>query len=660
MRGHGAAGAGGGSAAGQAAGKRRWKGQAAAVLALVVFSLLVPLAFLLGLHNRFPSGYLVDDRTQQEGTFANFNNVVHHREQNPSKDDQLTIPNPAKEFTLTFPKNADTGPPSEEMYVGANNNISSPSTLQPKGDTFKATPKDDVTKPKDPITRNNGASEESSSPRTRSGEELGHQNHDKGSNAYEAERSCELEFGSYCIWSRKHREVMKDSLVKRLKDQLFVARGYYPSIAKLQGQESLTRELKLNIQDHERMLSEAVSDPDLPPLVQKKLRKMGETIAKAKSCTVDCSNVERKLRQLLDLTEDEAHFHMKQSAFLYHLGVQTMSKSFHCLSMRLTVEFFKSPLSDMEVSSTHKIDNPGFQHYVIFSRNILALSVTINSTVVNSEESDRMVFHVVTDKENFYSMKHWFARNSYRGAAVHILNFDELKFNLFANLDLAELSMSEEFRVSTQSLSQPSPLQMRTKYISVFGHSHFLLAEIFKNLKKVIVLDDDVVVQKDISFLWNQDLGGKVNGAVEFCEVKLGQLKSYLGSSGYDSNSCAWMSGLNVIDLEKWREYDISGIYHRFLHKLQQENEAQWRAATLPASLLAFHGQIYSLDNTLIQQGLGHDYGIPDVTLQSAAALHYNGNMKPWLDLGIPKYKKYWKKYLTQDERFMEECNVNP
>lgn len=36
--------------------KRRWKGLAVAVLALVFFSLLVPLAFLLGLQNRFPSG----------------------------------------------------------------------------------------------------------------------------------------------------------------------------------------------------------------------------------------------------------------------------------------------------------------------------------------------------------------------------------------------------------------------------------------------------------------------------------------------------------------------------------------------------------------------------------------------------------------------------
>lgn len=54
--------------------------------------------------------------------------------------------------------------------------------------------------------------------------------------------------------------------MKKLKDQLFEARAYYPSVAKLKGQEGLSQELKMNIQDHERMLSEAVSDDDLQSL----------------------------------------------------------------------------------------------------------------------------------------------------------------------------------------------------------------------------------------------------------------------------------------------------------------------------------------------------------------------------------------------------------
>lgn len=58
---------------------------------------------------------------------------------------------------------------------------------------------------------------------------------------------------------------MKDSMVKILKDQLFVARAFYPSIAKLPRQDKLSRELKLNIQELERVLSESTTDVDLPP-----------------------------------------------------------------------------------------------------------------------------------------------------------------------------------------------------------------------------------------------------------------------------------------------------------------------------------------------------------------------------------------------------------
>jgi len=82
----------------------------------------------------------------------------------------------------------------------------------------------------------------------------------------EKAKACQLEFGSYCLWSIEHKEVMRDAVVKRLKDQLFVARSYYPSVAKLKGKEALTRELKQNIQEHERVLSESIVDADLPSL----------------------------------------------------------------------------------------------------------------------------------------------------------------------------------------------------------------------------------------------------------------------------------------------------------------------------------------------------------------------------------------------------------
>lgn len=51
---------GGGGGAGGGGGKRRWKVLVIGVLVLVILSMLVPLAFLLGIHNGFhsPGKYL--------------------------------------------------------------------------------------------------------------------------------------------------------------------------------------------------------------------------------------------------------------------------------------------------------------------------------------------------------------------------------------------------------------------------------------------------------------------------------------------------------------------------------------------------------------------------------------------------------------------------
>ncbi|GJU92525.1 probable galacturonosyltransferase 7 isoform X1 [Tanacetum coccineum] len=221
--------------------------------------------------------------------------------------------------------------------------------------------------------------------------------------------------------------------------------------------DQFSQEMKQNIQEFERILSESSYDPELPPQVEKKLLKMETTITKAKAATVDCNNVDKKLRQLADLTEDEANFHMKQSAFLYQLAFQTTPKSLHCLSMRLTA-------------------------------------------------AGKQVFHVFT--------------NTYKDATLQVLN-------------IKDLNLPE----------------------GVFSDWHYALPKIFPTLKKIVVLDDDIVVQRDLSELWSLDMGGKVIGAMEFCAVKLGAIKSYLGNEKYDANSCTWMSGLNIsIDLGQWRK----------------------------------------------------------------------------------------------------------
>ncbi|KAJ8511544.1 hypothetical protein OPV22_001978 [Ensete ventricosum] len=657
--------------------KRRWRAPAAVVLVLVFFSLLVPLDFLLGLHDRFPSGYLTDDRRPPETSSWNFGHLGGVG--SSSEGDVSSIEKLVKRFEPTFSKDVtgsdlsktgdllnqkpDTHSTGQLVEAGKGTgsnskaiNLNSRSQLENTSTTYKPEviiPHQKASKPQVVPSR--------SFPdlTAKLGSRDVKKSNAEGGNGDGIRKDCQFTFGSYCVWSTEHKEVMDDSTVKKLKDQLFVARAYYPSLAKLNGQHKLSHDMKQNIQEHERMLSEAIVDADLPTLAEKKIQKMEKTIARAKACTVDCKNVGKKLRQILDLTEDEANFHLKQSAFLYQLGVQTMPKSLHCLSMRLTVEFFKSLSTDSKNSHLNKLDSPNLMHIVIFSKNILAAAVTINSTVLNSQVSQNMIFHVVTDAQNYYGMKLWFIRNSYKEATIVVINFEELNLKHLHNDGLTKLSLPEEFRAYIYKTDQPTT-QMSAEYITVFGHSHYLLPEIFKNLKRVVVLDDDVVVQHDLSSLWNLHLQGKVNGAIEFCRLRFGQLKMLLGRNSYDADSCTWMSGLNIIDLEKWREHNVTGTYLQLLESFQTKNEASLRAAAFPAGLLALKNLIYPLGERWSLPGLGYNYSVSIEDMKSATSLHYNGQMKPWLDLGIPGYKKYWKIYLTQDEKFMDECNVNP
>ncbi|XP_062215714.1 probable galacturonosyltransferase 7 [Phragmites australis] len=628
---------------------KRRRGPRLAVLALVFCSLLVPIAFLF---NRFPTVYVTDERPQQEIDLPSFDRlgvksgggVNEVRREGAAVSTGVNAEaQDALEKISRSSKDLQHKSDSEPSRVSTKPTVLSPPKIEQ--------PKPEVKPVSVPVQHTTGVIERSKPRGAR----------DQNADEVEKAKACQLEFGSYCLWSIEHKEVMKDAIVKRLKDQLFVARSYYPSIAKLKGKEALSRELKQNIQEHERVLSESIVDADLPSFIKKKIEKMDQSIARAKSCTVDCNNVDRKLRQILHMTEDESHFHMKQSAYLYNLGVHTMPKSHHCLNMRLTVEYFKSTPLDSDDSPVHKFNIPDHRHYVILSKNVLAASVVINSTVSSSEDTKNVVFHVLTDAQNFYAMKHWFARNSYRESAVDVINYEQIILESYPDFGTQQLYLPEEFRVFISSFEWPTE-KTRMEYLSVFSHSHFFIPEIFKDLKKVIVLDDDVVVQRDLSFLWNLDMGDKVNGAVKFCGLRLGQLRNLLGRAIYDPQSCAWMSGVNVIALDKWREHNVTESYLQLLRKFgNSDDEASLRTAALPISLLSFQHLVYPLDETLTLSGLGYDYGIDvEVAQSSAASLHYNGNMKPWLELGIPNYRKYWKRFLTRDERFMDECNVSP
>lgn len=109
--------------------------------------------------------------------------------------------------------------------------------------------------------------------------------------------------------------------------------------------------------------------------------------------------------------------------------------------------------------------------------------------------------------------------------------------------------------------------------------NHELFMQLFPSLNKIVFLDDDIVVQTDLSPLWDIDMNGKVNGAVETCRgddkfAMSKRFKNYLNfshpliSKKFDPNECAWAYGMNIFDLEAWRKTNISQTYHYWLEEV--------------------------------------------------------------------------------------------
>ena len=96
----------------------------------------------------------------------------------------------------------------------------------------------------------------------------------------------------------------------------------------------------------------------------------------------------------------------------------------------------------------------------------------------------------------------------------------------------------------------------------------------------MVFLDDDIVVQRDLSPLWEIDLGGKVNGAVETCKgedswVMSKRFRNYFNFShplvakSLDPEECAWAYGMNIFDLRAWRKTNIRETYHAWLKEVK-------------------------------------------------------------------------------------------
>lgn len=461
-----------------------------------------------------------------------------------------------------------------------------------------------------------------------------------------------------------------NSFARQLGEQMILAKAYV-IIAKEHNNLQLAWELSSKIRSSQLLLSKAamrgtpITLDEARPLVES----LSSLVYKAQDAHYDIATTITTMKSHILALEERADAATVQSKAFGQMAAEALPKNLHCLNIKLTSDWLKK-LKIQEIAaewrnSPRLVDN-NLYHFCIFSDNVLALSAVVNSTVSNADHPTQLVFHIVTNEVSYGTIQAWFIENDFKGSTIEVQHIEEFSWlNASYSPVLKQLHEAEyKSYYSEVSDDLKGDIKFRNpKYLSLLNHLRFYIPELYPSLEKVIFLDDDVVVQKDLTPLFSLDLHGNVNGAVETCLEAFHRFYKYLNfsnpviSSKYDPQACGWAFGMNVFDLIAWKKANVTARYHYW----QQQNgdRTLWKLGTLPPGLLSFYGLTEPLDRRWHVLGLGYDTNIDNRLIESAAVVHFNGNMKPWLKLAISRYKPLWERYINQTLPYVQACSTS-
>ncbi|KAJ0113330.1 hypothetical protein Patl1_03182 [Pistacia atlantica] len=435
------------------------------------------------------------------------------------------------------------------------------------------------------------------------------------------------------IWRRDFESLKSDFTLKLLRDQISLAKAY-AQVAKSKNESSLYSSIMKQCIESQRAIGEANSDAELHPSALNQTIAIGRLLSIAKNQLYDCPTVQRKFQGMIQSTEDNVHDLNKKSSFLIQLAAKVVPRPLHCLALQLATDYFLKDHTKIKDLNPEKFVDPSLYHYAIFSDNILATSVVINSTMLHTKELQKHVFHIVTDKLNFAAMKMWFLVNSPKEVTVQVENIDDFKWLNSSYCSVLRQLESERLQEYYFKANHPSSLSggpdnlkyRNPKYLSMLNHLRFYLPE------------------------------------VETCKGGFHRFDKYLNFSNpkiyehFARDACGWAFGMNIFDLKEWRKRNLTAIYHCWQD--QNENRNLWKLGSLPPGLITFYNQTYALERKWHVLGLGYDRALNKTEIENGAVIHYNGNLKPWLDLAITKYQSYWSKHVMFDNYYLQLCSI--
>ncbi len=181
------------------------------------------------------------------------------------------------------------------------------------------------------------------------------------------------------------------------------------------------------------------------------------------------------------------------------------------------------------------------------------------------------------------------------------------------------------------------------------------------NLKRVIYLDVDIVVNKEISQLWQFPLEDVVIGA-----VPEHNFERHL-ELGIDSKSKYFNAGVMLINLAAWREQEITSKLLTFLQENHQRLEMLEQDALNIILQNNWAELAFEWNATTLMLSADKQYNLGNKDSRSLI-IHYTGFSKPWHYLNKhPRKKDYyyylkftpWRNFKNQEETYWHKTKQN-
>jgi len=210
--------------------------------------------------------------------------------------------------------------------------------------------------------------------------------------------------------------------------------------------------------------------------------------------------------------------------------------------------------------------------------------------------------------------------------------------NISGNNKLKLKGVVERFNLQAEFLTIDDSIfnsfvHRKISYISKETYYRILIPDLLsKDITKAIYFDCDLIVKEDISKLWNKNIDDYFLAAVdEGISKRRRRRLSLPANSGY------FNAGVLLINLQKWREHNISTKVIQYM----KNNPEKIKIMDQDALNAILHDKWLKLDpkwnyTTEIRRSISIDY---------PAIIHFTGKNKPWNS--EHELKQEYLKYLS-------------